>query len=137
MEQSLSRESDSSTGSQDIPYMEWNPETAICPYTKPHESSPWPAILLLYVVHHYRPVYARSSKQSLSFRFSNQNQAFLIFLMHTTCPAPIILIDLIIPVIFCGEYKSSNPLLCSSTQLSVTSPLLGSSIPLSTQFSLS
>ena len=87
MEQSLSREADSSIGSQEIPYIEWNPKTAICPSTKPHESSPWPPVLFLCVAHQYHPVYARSSKQSLSFRFSDENQAFLIFLMHTACPA--------------------------------------------------
>lgn len=97
MEQSLSREVDSSIGSQEIPYIEWNPRTAICACAKPHESSRWPPILLLYVAHQYHPVCARSSKQSLPFRFSNQNQAFLIFLMHTTCPAYLVLIDLIIP----------------------------------------
>ena len=135
MEQSLTREADSSIGSQEIPYIEWNPKTAICPCTKPHASSPWCPVLLLCVAHQYHPVNARSSKQSLSFRFSNQNQAFLIFLMHTTCPAFIILTDMIIPIIFCEEYKSSGPLLCSFIQLSVTCSLLGSSIPLSTRFS--
>lgn len=127
MEQSLSRESVSSTGSQDIPYFECNPKTAICPCTKPHEYSPWTSVLLLYVAHQYHRVYPNSLFPS----------DFLIKTRHTTCPAPVILIDLIIPIIFCEEYKSSNPLLCSSIRLSVSSSLLGSSIPLSTQLSLS
>jgi len=51
--------------------------------------------------------------------------------IHTTCPAHLILLDLITHTIFGEEYRSLSSL-CSFLHSSVTSYLIGPNIPLST-----
>jgi hypothetical protein len=55
--------------------------------------------------------------------------------MHATCPAPIILPDLISLITFREVYKLRSSSLCSLLQPPTNSPLLGPNILLSTLFS--
>jgi hypothetical protein len=69
------------------------------------------------------------------FRFTGHNfYAFLMYHMTVTCPAHLILHDLITVTIFGGAYKLWSFSLCSLLQSHAISSLLGTNIPLSTLF---
>ena len=77
-----------------------------------------------------------SSKWSLSLRFPHQNRVYISPLpLCATCPANIILLDLITRMIFVHEYRSLGFSFCSFLHSPVVSSLLGPSILLSTLFS--
>ena len=59
----------------------------------------------------------------------------LLYPIHATSPAHLILLDLIMWIIFGKEYKSLSSALCSFLHAPVTSSLSGPNIPLSTPFS--
>jgi len=76
-----------------------------------------------------------SPKWPLSLRFHHQNPEYTSPIpMHATCPAHLILIDLITRTIFGEQYRSLSSSSCSVIYSSVTSSLLGPNI-LNTLFS--
>jgi hypothetical protein len=67
---------------------------------------------------------------------TNSLYEFLFNPIHATCPTHLILLDLIIIIIFCEEYKSRSSSLCSFLHSLVTSSLFGPNILLSTLLSV-
>jgi hypothetical protein len=65
---------------------------------------------------------------------TNNLYTFLFSPIRATCPAYLILIDLIILIVLGENYKSRSSSLCSFLQPSATSSLLGLNILLSTLF---
>ena len=77
-----------------------------------------------------------SSKWSLSFGFLHRNHAYTTPLsIHTTCPAHLIILDLVTRTILGGEYRSLSSSLPSFRHSSLTLSLLGPNILPSTLFS--
>ena len=74
-----------------------------------------------------------SSNSSISHRFPHQNPAYNSTLpIRATCPAHLILFDLITRKIFDEKYRSLSSSLCSFLHSLVTSSFLGPNILLST-----
>ena len=110
---------------------------ATFPYPEPARSSPCPTSHLLKI--HLNIIFPSTfgpSKWSLYLKFPHQNPVYASpFPIRATCPAHLILLDLITWTIFGEEYRSLNSTLCSFLHSPVTSSLLGPNILLNTLFS--
>ena len=113
-------------------------QLATCPYSEPDQSSPYPHTPLreelFNIILPYTP---GSSERSFSLWCPHQNPVSSSPLsIRATCPAHLIILDLITRIIFGEEYRSYSYLLCTSFLHSiVASSLLGPNILLSTLFS--
>ena len=79
-----------------------------------------------------------SSKWSLYLKFPHQNSvctAPLLFLIRATCPAHLILLDVITRTVLGEEYRSLSSSLCRLLHFPLTSSLLGRNSLLSILFS--
>jgi hypothetical protein len=66
---------------------------------------------------------------------TNNTYTFHFSFIRATCPAHLVIIDLIILIIIGEEYKLWSSFLCSFLYLPVISSLFGPNVPLSTLFS--
>jgi len=113
-------------------------QLATCPYREPDQSSPYPHTTLREELSNIiLPSTPGTSERSFSLRCPHQNPVSTSPLsIRATCPAHLIILDLITPIIFGEEYRSYSYLLCTSfLHSTVTSSLLGPNILLSTLFS--
>ena len=119
MEQSSSLEATRSSASQEIPRILWNPKvhyriqkclsSARSIQFMPPYSTVWKSIFNIIL-----PSMPGSSKWSLSLRFPHQNPVYTsTFPIRATCPAHLILLDLITRTILDEEYRSLRSSLCN------------------------
>ena len=108
-----------------------------CPYPEPDQPSPCtPSYFLKMYFNVILPFIPGSSKWSLSLRFSHQKPVFTLPLpICKTCPAHLILLDMMAQIIYNDKYRSWSPSLCSYLHSPVTSLFLGPNIFLSILFS--
>jgi hypothetical protein len=93
----------------------WSQEPDTNPYPRPYESHQHPPILFLKINFNIIvPSMAISSKWPLSFRHSNKNFVPISqHLLHVTCSAHLILLDMAILTIFCKEYNLGSSSFCT------------------------
>jgi len=110
---------------------------ATCPYPEPDQSSPWShSTLRIYIL--ILSSYINLGLPNVLFPIGFPTRTLyapLLSLIHATCPAHLILLDLITGIIFGEQYRSLSYPLCKFLHSRVTSSLLGPNIPLSTLFS--
>jgi len=145
MEQSPSWEANRFSASQEIPHILRNPKA----HYRIHKCSP--TVLILSQLdpvhdltsHSRRSFLILSSHLSLGLPSGLFRSGFPTKVLHTpllspkrvTCPAYLILLDLITRTILGEQYRSLSSSLCSFLHSPVTSSLLGPNILLSTLFS--
>ena len=95
-------------------------EPAICLYVHAHVT------LLKIYSNIILPSAPRASKWSISISFTHQNPVYTSSLsIRATCPADLILLNLITRTLFGEQYRSLSSLLCNFLYSPVTSSFLG------------
>jgi len=109
-------------------------QPATCLYREPDQPSPYPHTPFREALFNIiLPSTPGSFERSFSLRCPHQNPVNTSPLpIHTTCPAHLIILDLITRILFGEDNRSYSYLLCTSfLQSPVTSSLLGPNILLS------
>ena len=109
------------------------------PQPAPYQSSPWPPSNLLKILHFniFLPSMPGFSKLSISLRFPTKTcYAPLLCRICASCPAHLILLDVIIRIIYGEEYRSFSTSLGGFLHSPVPLSLVGPNILLSTLFPL-
>ena len=145
MEQSSCWEANQFSANQEIPCILWNPKVRYGIHKCP---PPVPTLTQIHLVYYLKSHFlkiclnimlactARSSIWSLSFTFPHQNPVYASPLsIRATCPAHLILLDLITRTILGEEYRSLSSSLGTFLHSPVTSSILGPNILLNTLFS--
>jgi len=112
-------------------------QPATCPCLELDQSSPFPPSHFLQTLFNIiYPSASRSTKRSLSLSFPHQSPVCTSRPpLRATCPANLILRDLVTRIMFGEGYRSRSSSICNFLYSPITSSLLGPNILLNTLFS--
>ena len=134
MEQSLSWEVNKSSASQKFPHVLWNRKVHYHIHKYRHQFLYWARSIQSMPPSHFLEIHFHTIRHLL-LSLPHQNPVYTSpVLIHATCPAYLILLNLITGIIF-GEHRSLSSSVYGLLHSPVTSSLLSPNILLSTLFS--